>query len=175
MAGKKILFVIAPVDFRDEELAVPKEILEKAGHQVIVASTDRKLCRGALGAQVMPAMTVRDAKPFFYNGVVIVGGPGAPGLASHPEVIELIRQFFIEKKIVGAICVAPTILAKAGVLRGRKATVWSSVMDRKNIDILKENGATYLPTDVVRDGILITANGPEAAEKFGRKLVEALV
>jgi protease I len=65
-------------------------------------------------------------------------------------------------------------LAKAGVLKGKKATVWSSSLDRGPVKILKENGVIYEDKDVVQDGKIITANGPGAAEEFGQKLAEAL-
>lgn len=174
MAGKKVLFVIAPENFRDEELLVPKAVLEKAGNQVVVASLDRKVCVGVLGARVMPAITVREAKPFLFSAIVIVGGPGSPALWRDQSVLSLVQGFFSEKKVVGGICLGPVVLAKAGILRGRKATVWSDIHDKKAVKILEENGATYLPTPVVRDGILVTADGPESAQKFGEKLVEVL-
>jgi protease I len=66
------------------------------------------------------------------------------------------------------------ILAKAGVLKEKRATVWSSPLDRGPVRILKENGAIYEDKDVVQDGKIITANGPGAAEEFGQKLVEIL-
>ncbi|MFH0962367.1 MAG: DJ-1/PfpI family protein [archaeon] len=174
MAGKKILFVIAPANFRDEEYEAPKKILEAAGHQVVTCSIDRKLCTGMFGAKVMPALKVSEVKPFFYQGLVIAGGSGTPALWESEELLGLIGQFFLEKKLVAAICLAPAILAKAGILKGRKATVWSSVLDKKAIEILKEGGATFLPTEVVRDGIIVTASGPEAAGKFGQRILEVL-
>jgi protease I len=58
-------------------------------------------------------------------------------------------------------------LAKAGVLKGKKATVWSSPMDKSPIKILTQNGAIFENLDVVVDGNIITANGPQAAEEFG--------
>lgn len=174
MAGKKVLFVIAPADFRDEELDVPKKALEAAGHQVVIASTDRKLAKGMFGMQVMPALKISEVRSFFYSGVVVVGGSGTPALWGVPELASLLNQFLLEKKLVAGICLGPTVLAKAGALRGRKATVWSSTLDKKPIEILKSEGATYLPTDVVRDGVVVTANGPEAAAKFSQRLLEVL-
>ena len=79
-----------------------------------------------------------------------------------------------KQKILAAICIAPAILAKAGVLEGKNATVWSSVLDKGPIKILEENGANYVEKDVVVDGNIITANGPQAASEFGRKIVEIL-
>jgi len=174
MAGKKLLYLIAPKDFRDEEYLVPKGILESAGNSIVTASLDRKLCRGMFGAEVMPALKINEVKPFFYDGIVIAGGQGTPSLWESEEVLGLVRAFFSEKKLTSAICLAPVVLAKAGVLSGRKATVWSSALDKRGIDTLKASGATYLPTDVVRDGIIVTGNGPESAKKFAERILDVL-
>jgi protease I len=66
------------------------------------------------------------------------------------------------------------ILAKAGVLKDKKATVWTSSLDRGPVKILKENGAEFVNEKVVRDGKIITANGPAAATEFGEKILENL-
>jgi len=71
--------------------------------------------------------------------------------------------------VVGAICIAPGILARAGILKGRKATVFPS-----EIEALKRNGAFYTALPVVIDGRIVTASGPEAAEEFGKALVKTL-
>jgi len=72
------------------------------------------------------------------------------------------------------LCILPVILAKAGVLKGKKATVWSSLMDRVPVRILEENDAIYQEKSVVVDGKIITANGPAAAEEFAKAIVEVL-
>jgi len=79
-----------------------------------------------------------------------------------------------QNRVLASICISPVILAKAGVLEGRKATVWSSVMDRSSVRILKDNGTIYQDEDVVVDGKIITGNGPAAAKEFGQAIVEAL-
>ncbi len=73
---------------------------------------------------------------------------------------------------MGAICIAPTILAYAGVLEGKKATVWNQ--DGKQAEILTKNGAEFVDELVVVDGKIVTANGPPAAEAFGKKILEML-
>ena len=163
----KILFIVAQDGFRDEELAEPKKVLEDAGCRVEVASIVKKPALGSLGAKIMPDLTVREANPADYEYVVIIGGSGAPQLADYPEVLDILRK----AKNLAAICIAPIILAKAGLLKGKKATVFET---EESLRILKEGGAIYLQEDVVVDGKLITANGPQAAEKFGRRLLESV-
>ena len=72
-------------------------------------------------------------------------------------------------KLVGAICIAPRILSEAGILNGKKATVYSS-----EAGVLRANGAIYTGKDVEVDGKIVTASGPHAAEQFGNTLVKLL-
>jgi protease I len=73
-------------------------------------------------------------------------------------------------KILAAICIAPVTLAKAGALKGKRATVWSSESGQ-----LKAGGAIYTGKNVEKDANIITAAGPFAAKEFGEELVKALL
>jgi protease I len=66
---------------------------------------------------------------------------------------------------------APTILSKAGVLRGKRATVFPSAED---IKIVKDGGAQYTGANVETDGRLITADGPQSAERFAEAIGKIL-
>jgi len=86
------------------------------------------------------------------------------------EIAHNLARAALEKnKIVAAICIAPVTLAKAGLLKGKKATVWSSEANQ-----LKSLGAIYTGKPVERDGLIVTANGPQAAEEFGETILAAL-
>jgi len=85
---------------------------------------------------------------------------------------KLARDFNQENKLVSAICIAPVLLAKSKLLENKRATVWSSPLDKSAIKILKENGSIYVDQPVVVDGKIITANGPEAAKDFGEAIVK---
>jgi putative intracellular protease/amidase len=56
-------------------------------------------------------------------------------------------------------------------LEGKKATLWSSLLDKSAIKVLKERGAEYLDKDVVVDGKIITASDPKAAKEFAEKFL----
>ena len=75
------------------------------------------------------------------------------------------RSFAEAGKVVAAICIAPVILARAGLLKGKRATVFPD-----GIPELEKAGAVYTAQSVERDGRIITGNGPEAAEAFGREI-----
>lgn len=163
----KILFIIAQKNFRDEELSKPKKILEDAGYKTEVASITTDFAQGMLGARIKPDLAVKDANAGNYEYVVVVGGSGAPSLADHAEVLELLRN----AKRTAAICLGPMVLAKAGVLSGKKATVYKT---SESVKALEEGDATFVDKSLVKDGTLVTANGPGAAEEFGRSILNVL-
>jgi protease I len=167
----KVLMIVAQQGFRDEELLIPKEIVEGEGHKVKVASVARGKATGALGTVVNAEMSVHEANPEFFDAIVVVGGPGSHVLATNQDMMTLLKRAAALNRIVGAICIAPMALANAGVLEGKKATVFET---SESIMALKKGGANIQKVPVVQDGKLLTANGPAAAGEFGKKLNEML-
>jgi len=167
--GKKAVMVIASNNFRDEELLRPKEVLEKNGVTVTVASSSLKESTGMLGAKVKPDILVTDIHVTNYDTIIFVGGSGANEYWDNPTAHKIANDANNAKKIVGAICIAPVTLAKAGLLKNKKATTYSST-----VTDIKSAGANYTGADVERDGNIITASGPAAAQKFGEVIIKAL-
>ena len=159
----KVLLIIAQHGFRDEELFDTKTALEKEDIEVEVASITTEIAKGKMGGSYKPDIAVKDADADDYEYIVLIGGPGAPALGRYGEVMDIIKK----AKHVAAICIAPTILAKAGLLIRRRATVWES---EESVRILEENGAEYTGEDVTIDDDMITGNGPKAAKKFGEAI-----
>ncbi len=120
LAGKHILMIIARNGFRDEELFEPKELFEKLGARVTVASSRAGECKGMLGAVVRAEKALGDVDANDFDAVVFVGGVGAKELFDHERAHELARG----AKVLGAICLAPAILARAGVLKDKAATAY---------------------------------------------------
>jgi len=174
MDKPKILMVIAHEGFRDEELQRPKEILEANGYDVVIASTSLTPAKGKLGAVVKPDILLEDARAEDYQAVIFVGGPGSEIYFHDDRALTLARSANKQGKVVGAICIAPCILANAGILEGKKATVYGGLLTTQYINVLKQGGAHYTTKPVVIDGNLITAAGPKAAEAFGRAIVSTL-
>ena len=171
---KKVLMIIAFQNFKDEEYFVPKEILAKAGVSVLTASTKKGTALGAAGGEAEVVLSLSEVKAGDFDGAVFIGGPGAAVLIDNTECHRIAQEAVAAGKILGAICIAPAILAKAGVLQGKQATVWSSALDKSAVEILRNNGAIYQDEKVVVDGKIITANGPAAAHEFGKTLVGLL-
>jgi protease I len=175
ISNPKILMIIAFRDFRDEEYFIPREILEKAGAKITVASGKKGVAYGVAGGEANVDLTINEVEGDNFDATVFIGGSGARKYIENADCHRVAWEAMAGEKILAAICIAPAILAKAGVLKGKKATVWSSALDKAAIKILEENGAKYVKEPVVIDGKIITANGPGAAEEFGRKIVEMCV
>jgi protease I len=166
---RKVLMVIAPDNFRDEEYFEPRRILEAKGCAVTVASTTTRPAKGMLGALVTPDTTLDRVRAAEYDAVVFVGGYGAERLFRDPQAHALARDAAAEGKPLGAICVSPAILANAGVLKGKRATVWPD-----QSKALVAGGASYTAQPVEKDGRIITADGPQSAARFGEEIARAL-
>jgi protease I len=169
LAGKKIVMIIAPQNFRDEELLQPKGILTEKGAEVAVASASMETCKGMLGVEVKPDMLTSEIKPEDWDAIILIGGTGASHYWDDLSVHSMLNEAVRQNKIVGAICIAPVTLANAGILSGKKATVFSSETQK-----LADKGAECTGKDVERDGNIITASGPQAAKEFGNAVARAL-
>ena len=174
LENRKIAMILAFRDFRDEEYFVPKEILEAAGAEIKTVSNREGKAIGADGGEANVDLLVSGINLANLDGVIFIGGPGALKYLDNENSYRVAKETVLQDKILGSICISPVILAKAGVLSGKQATVWSSPMDREPVRILKENGAIYQDEAVVVDGKIITANGPAAAKEFGEVIIKVL-
>ncbi len=164
---KKALFLVAPSNFRDEEYFQPKKALENAGIKVVTASLKTGEITGMLGGKTTSDVLLQDVNPKEYDAIVYIGGGGSDVYWENPLAHSLAVFAVENKKVLAAICIAPVTLEKAGVLKGKKATVFAS--EKKKI-----KSATLLDKPVVQDGLIITANGPQAAGEFGSVILKAL-
>ncbi len=168
-ANKKILMVISPLDFREAEYSQPRKIFEENGAEVKVASIQDGTAIGAEGTKVKIDLTSSQVVVEDFEAVVFVGGPGMLKIKDDESLLVMAGKFYKGGKIISAICAASAILAKAGILNGRKATGWSGIKDD-----LEAGGAEYTGQSVTVDGKIITADGPDSAQEFGEKIIELL-
>jgi protease I len=166
--SKRVLMVIAPHDFRDEEYFETRKVLEDAGVEITVVNSTGQPSKSMFGKIVKPDKNFYDVGSDEFDAIVFVGGSGASVYFNNRQAQNLAREFNESGKIVAAICIAPVILAHAGLLSGKKATVFPS--GRNDINAV----GTYTGNRVERDGNIITGNGPEAAVEFGKTIAEAL-
>jgi len=169
IGGKKVLMAVAPDNFRDEELFHTQEELEKAGAEITIASSRTGAIRGSQGGTAEAKILLKDVSPRDYDAVVFVGGSGASVYFGDAAAHSLAREMYSAGKVVGAICIAPVILANAGLLEGKNAACFSG---EKNS--IEAKGANYTGQGVTIDGKIITADGPGSARQFGKKIAELL-
>lgn len=165
----KILMVIAPSDFRDSEYFEPKKVFEENGFEVMTASKVVGRITGADQGVAESTIKAVEVNVADFDAVVFVGGPGMVALVDDAEFKKLADGFYKAGKLTTAICVAPAILANAGILKNKKATSWSGVSN-----ILKSAGAIFTESSVEVDGNIITADGPNSAQEFSEKIVRVL-
>ncbi|GIU70277.1 MAG: DJ-1 family protein [Candidatus Woesearchaeota archaeon] len=174
---KKILLIIAPEGFRDEEYTIPLQYFKNRNYSVDTASTRKGNCYGKLGMTAIANKSLNDIKTEEYDAIVFIGGPGTPLIRKDDNSLRIAREAYAKKKIIAAICWAPTILAKAGILNNRKATVWQgndAEFRMLTSEYLEKQGAYYTGEPVTIDGNIITADGPSSAKEFAEKIINAL-
>lgn len=173
LKNKKVIFVVASVDYEPTEYSVPKKILEDAGVTVITASDKPGAAIAKDGTSVSVDITLDKINITNYNGIFFIGGPGAEthldnGISYH--LLSEARKHFIP---YGAICWSVRILAKAWALQGKKATGWDE--DAGLRSLLEGHGAIYEEgKPVVTDGEVATAVGPSAAQDFGKAIIRVM-
>ncbi len=170
--SKNILMVIAQKNFRDEEFLDPARVFKENGLKVTVASNTTKKAKGMIKEEIKPDISISNADMADYDAIVIIGGGGSRQyLWDNADLHKLVREAKLQDKVVAAICISPVVLAKAGVLKGRKSTVFK---DPESIKFLKENGAGYKDKPVIKDEKIVTGRDPKSAVLFGETILEVL-
>lgn len=165
----KILMVVSPQQYQQDELDIPLAYFVSKDYDVSLASKGVRTATAMNGANVSIDLDIKGLDPSPYKAVVFVGGEGIYYLKLNedPDYINLAKSAAFQNKLVGAICLAPWILANADLLQGKRATA-------ADTDYIKSKGAVVVEKPVVQDGNIITANGPDAAEEFAEAIVAAL-
>jgi protease I len=164
-----VLVVVPDEDFQQQEYSAVRTALGEAGYPMQVANVAGGDSVSG-DVHVRADLAIADAQAADYVGIVLTGGPGAAALFENQPLQALVREAVAAHKVVSAICLAPVVLAKAGVLKGKKATVWA---DQKPI-LVQAGCAAQVQEAVVVDGRIVTGNGPNASREFSAAVVLAL-
>ncbi len=144
------------------------DILRRAGVTVVSAGLDGEPVRASRGTVLVPDTTLDEALKQAYDMVVLPGGqPGTNNLKADARIIALTQHMARQEKYVAAVCAAPSVLAAAGLLEGRRATSFPGALSGFP-------GVRLQDAAVVEDGRLITSRGPGTAMDFALALVEKL-
>lgn len=169
LTGKKVLMVVSPINFQDKEYNDSREALENVGALIKVASIQGGVAKGASETEVKIDLTVNEVNVEDFDAVAFIGGSGMVEIINDESLQVLAKKFYEAEKLTTAICVAPAILAKAGILKEKQVTSWDGAKED-----LEKGGAIYTGDAVIQDEKIITGIGPEAAKEFGEKIAEAL-
>jgi 4-methyl-5(b-hydroxyethyl)-thiazole monophosphate biosynthesis len=161
----KALIVLAD-GFEEVEAVTPIDLLRRAGIKVDVAGLSALEVRGSHGI-VVRTESVLGRVPPLPDALVLPGGPGHSALLNSTLIIELVKQMFSAGRLCAAICAAPTVFGKAGILANRRATCFPG-------DESKLGGALFVADSVVVDGNVITSRGAGTAVPFSLEIVAYL-
>ena len=156
----QILFLMAD-GFEETEFVTPFDYWQRAGINVTLASISNSLSvTGAHGLRIQADTLLKDADLAQFDGVTLPGGGlGVKNLAASTAVEETIKQFDTQGKWLFAICAAPLVLSKAGLLKNRRCTCFPG---HEGDLVCKQ----FLTDRVVIDGNIITSRGAGTAEEF---------
>lgn len=169
MQAKKALIISADL-FEDSELLYPLYRLQEAGFQVDVAAPTTGTITGKHNYAVTANLAVdavESAGSCGYSLLVLPGGKAPAALRGIPKVIDIVNDFASSGLPIAAICHGPQILVTARLLRGKRATCYTTVADE-----LREAGALYEGAPVVVDGNLITSRIPADLPDFMREVMK---
>ncbi len=156
--------------FEEMELVITADILRRAGVDVFMTSIEEQAdpITGSRGIRMLPDQTIDRAAPESIDMLVLPGGlEGTRRLADSDRVIDLVRQVHKLGKPVAAICAAPAVLVKAGVVAGRRVTCHPGAIEHMV-------GVVYQTHRVVVDGQIITSRAAGTTFEFAFQLVEML-
>lgn len=154
--------------FEEIEALCPLDLCRRAGIAAkTVSITDERTVTGAHGIPVVADLCAADPLEDFEMLVLPGGMPGAKHLDESPLVDAAIRTAVQNGKYLAAICAAPMILGKRGLLSGKEATCFPGFEDTLA-------GAALSAKKTVRDGKILTAAGMGVSHDFGLLIVETL-
>lgn len=170
----KRVLILATDGFEQSELMDPRENLQQAGIETVVASLEDGEIRGwkekDWGESVKVDLTVGEVGVGDYDALLLPGGQINPDiLRMNEKAVAIVREFDAAGKPIAAICHAPWLLAEAGIVEGKTVTSWPSIRTD-----LKNAGAEVVDREVVTDGNLITSRRPDDIPAFSEALIERL-
>ncbi len=157
------------------EAIVVIDLLRRAGIEVLTAAVENEanlLVRGSHGIGIQADKDFQEIlglDPADFDMLILPGGPAVDFLSKQEQILEFVRQCSQNGMAIAAICAAPLILAKAGLLKNKTITSFPGIREKILGDI-----KSYSEERVVQDGNLITSRGAGTAEEFALALIEFL-
>ncbi len=177
MAEKKVILVVAHKGFQQIEYSVSKMLFEHSGILTTTASTSKDApATDQDGATIDVDLTIDEIVVENYNAIIFIGGPCALKDLDNEKSYSVIQKASDAKVLLGAICITPRILAKAGVLTNKRATSWNN--DNEAAAFFKTYDVNYKASDIIVDktnnSTIVTAVGPNATREFAEHIISLL-
>ena len=162
------VYVFLATGFEEIEALTVVDILRRDKIEAVMVSVENEVCvTGSHNITVKADLSYEEADFEDVDMLILPGGPGHTILGEHAELAEKIKAYNLSRKRIAAICAAPSILGKLGVLIGRKAVCYPGYeKDLRGAHVLKE--------EVVTDGNITTSRGVGTAIPFALELVKLL-
>lgn len=152
--------------FEEVEAIATLDVIRRANIEIRSVGIGAKEITGSHGITVICDMTDSEVKEFNIDGVILPGGmPGTLNLLESKLVNDAIDYCAAEKKLICAICAAPLILGRKGLLEGKEAICFPGFEE----ELI---GATVSEKFVCTSGNIITAKGMGSAINFGLAITE---
>lgn len=151
--------------FEEIEAITPVDLLRRAGVEVVMAGVSGLEVVGKCGITVFADAELKDVNFMSFDVLLLPGGPAVMELRKNEKIIELIKWFHGQGRLISAICAAPLLLRDAGLIDGKQITAHSSTLAE-----LQGNTGERL----VFDGEFLTSRGAGTAMDFGLELVRIL-
>ncbi|MGB8956477.1 MAG: DJ-1/PfpI family protein [Tumebacillaceae bacterium] len=165
---KKVLFFLYEKS-AEFEIAVLATALNGQA-DVVTCTLTREPITSVGGMKMVGHLTVDEVNPQDFDALVIPGGVCHP-LLGEQELLEMIRGFHAQGKVIGAICAGPSFLAAAGVLDGVK---FATSLEKHNLEYLDViSWDNVQPERVYTDGNIVTATGSSYVD-FAEAVLRAL-
>ena len=156
-----VLLFLPAKDFNEEEYSIVRKLLLKYGKNIFITSDDHYVCSGSKGMKVKSDTSFYNINIKNFAALLLIGGKGSKEYWNNEKLHTIIRNFNDAKKIIGAICSAPVILVKAGILQNKTATCYYE--DKNELINL---GINYQDRAVVTDKNIVTSNGSQSTAQF---------
>lgn len=169
MIKNSVLLFLAKSDFSEEEYRTIKSILDSKRFKIFVTSDASEYCIGLSGLKVKNDVSILNVNPNNFSAIIIIGGNGIRKYSEHLSLQKIIQNFYSKKKVIGAICAAPLILATSGVLKNHSATCFPL----NKMELIK-NGIDFKDNGVVIDRNIVTASDSSQSLNFINSIIMIL-
>lgn len=171
----KILIAVPPTGYHDKELSLVISVFDHNKAEYEFVSMQAGQAKGTLGGRVHVPLSFEEVilhREDEFDAIAILGGHGGQAhFWNNKDLIELVKIFRIHRKVIGAISTAPVVLARAGILKKRPATVINGPPIR---ELLKAD-VKFEDKPVVFLDRIVTARTPADAKRFAELIIEYIL